>query len=418
MTRRWIQMAVLILCMLTGWAFGFIRLPYIDEQYAFWIGFAGCAGLLVLVSALVRIWNHHSLIRYFEPQQYNSTGVPPQKAGKTGILLSLLFFGLLGMCVYAYQHLQHAKAKLQLVRSELDALRHDDNLEQQKNKITLLMVLIHRLDSVRLNSADTASVALMMNRIAELSSSLKVHKVWDMENKLYRTLSTERGLLLLALVKTQMDSVSFKRIKENVSFFGADLCNADFSGLDLSGIDLRNANLDYADLQGINLNYARLNGASLVGANLNHATMIGVNLTGARLNWAKVNEANLQFSKIDSADLSNVTACKSRFDDGTIIHTLLCNAIFIEADLRNCLLISTNLENVNFAKSILTNADFYDMNLDDPILDAAIIQDHWLERFKERNDRGLNLMLEHYDIDTDTTSILDSIIYRLKSKTQ
>lgn len=406
------------MCVLMGWAFGYIRLPYLEAHYAFWIGFAGCLGMMAFMFALYRLWSHQSLIQFFMKEQHAETGMLQQKISRTGMLLSLFGVALVSLCMLFYWNMQRANGQWNLVRTELEALNHEANLEQQKVKISLLLDLIGKLDSVKSRDPGHPGLDLMMDRIAALSASLKVHKVWDMENKRYRSLSTERGLLLLALVKTRMDPASFKRIKENVSFFGADLANADFRGLDFSGIDLRNANLDYANLQGINLNNARLNGASLVGANLDQATLTGANLTGARLNWAKVNEADLQFAKIDSADLSNVTARKSKFNDGTIIHTLLCNAVFIEADLRNCLLISTNLLNANFTKSVLTNADFYDMNLDDPILDEAIIQDNWINSFRDRNDRGLNVMLEHYGIVSDSLSILDSIIFRLKSKMQ
>lgn len=401
------------MCVIMGWAFGYIRLPYLEAHYAFWIGFAGCLGMMAFMFALYRLWNHQSLIHFFMKEQRAESVMLQQKISRTGMLLSLLGVTLVSLCILFYWNMQRVNGQWNLVRTELEALKHEANLEQQKVKISLLLDLIGKLDSVKSRDPGHPGLDLMMDRIAALSASLKVHKVWDMENKRYRSLSTERGLLLLALVKTRMDSASFKSIKENVSFFGADLANADFQGLDFSGIDLRNANLDYAKLQGIKLHNARLNGASMVGANLDHATLTGANLTGARLNWAKVNEADLQFAKIDSADLSNVTARKSKFNDGTIIHTLLCNAVFIEADLRNCKFLSTNILNTNFSKTILTNVDINDMNLIDPILDYAIIQKDWIELLNDRQNRGINTMLKKYIILSDTTTIRDSQIYRL-----
>jgi len=48
-------------------------------------------------------------------------------------------------------------------------------------------------------------------------------------------------MLLLALLKADLDSVSWAIIKKNISFADADLRTADLHGTNLNGIDLRRA---------------------------------------------------------------------------------------------------------------------------------------------------------------------------------
>jgi hypothetical protein len=78
---------------------------------------------------------------------------------------------------------------------------------------------------------------------------------------------------------------------------------------------------------------------------------------------------------------------------------------------------SVNLSNTNLSKAQLTTYFIYNMNFGDPILNDAIILNHWTEQLKERNNYGLNTMLEKYSIIGDSLTIKDSLIFKLTPKT-
>jgi uncharacterized protein YjbI with pentapeptide repeats len=99
-----------------------------------------------------------------------------------------------------------------------------------------------------------------------------------------------------------------------IYLWGADLSEADLSGVifhnvNLSGTILRGANLQSADLHGANLSQTSLRGASLEGAdlhgaNLHEADLVETDFGAANLHGADLSEIELGDNDFTSADLS------------------------------------------------------------------------------------------------------------------
>lgn len=413
MALKPIRLILLILSMFIGWVFGYIKVPYIEVNNSFWIGFVGCTIALTFGLMLYCIWTPNKSFNTFGTFFTINSGSAKQKYLKFTVLISLVCAVIFFFFICSYLINKKLYHNLNLAKNELNEFRNSINLEQQKNNIALILELIHKLDSTKENSLNTSEMDDMVERIAALSSSFKINKEWDMENKVYQSLSSERGLLLLVLITTIHDSSYFNKIKQNVSFYGADLRNADLHDQNLSGIDLTYANLQYANLEGANLNHANLTGANMVGVNLNKARLVGTNLISTKLNWAKINEADLHLAKLDTADLSNTTIQNSRLNHSTLIQSVLCNAILHQSDFSYSVMSGTNLSNANLSKTKLNFADIYKTNLSDAILDDAIIHDKWIERLNERNNTGVNGLLDKYQMVPDSTIYKDSSLYRL-----
>lgn len=416
MTRRLIHILLLFLCMLLGWVLGYMKMPYIDRNDAFWIGVVGCLGLIGFMISLFRIWKIYKGTNTDETEHSSLTGSLIKSLTNSNFLVSIIIIALICACLFSYNHNRQINEELKQTQAALEDLKSNTNIEQQRINISLLSDLINDLDSNQNYIHDTPTMNHMVERIVSLSSSFKINRVWDFANKVNVSLSEERGLLLLALLKTKMDSTFFNKIKANVSFYGADLRNADLHGLDLSGIDLKYANLEYANLQGVNLNDANLNGANLMGVNLNKATLVGANLISAKLNWAKVNEVNLNHANLDGSDFSNALVQNSNLDNASIIKAILCYAIFKESNLNACLLVGSNMSNANFSNAILTNSHIDETNLGNTILDNILIQENWLKKLKENNNSGVNTILEKYYMIQARIHIQDTNIYKLVPK--
>lgn len=412
MTRRLIHILLLFLCMLLGWVLGYMKMPYIDRNDAFWIGVVGCLGLIGFMISIFRIWKVNKDTNTVETEHSSLI----KSLTNPNFLVSIIIIALICACLFSYNHNRQINEELKQTQAALEDLKSNTNTEQQRINISLLSDLINDLDSNQNYIHDTPTMNHMVERIVSLSSSFKINRVWDFANKVNVNLSEERGLLLLALLKTKMDSTFFNKIKANVSFYGADLRNADLHGLDLSGIDLKYANLEFANLQGVNLNDANLNGANLMGVNLNKATLIGVNLISAKLNWAKVNEVNLNHANLDGSDFSNALVQNSNLENASIIKAILCYAIFKESNLNACLLVGSNMSNANFSNAILTNSHIDETNLGNTILDNILIQENWLKKLKENNNSGVNTILEKYYMIRARIYIQDSNIYKLVPK--
>jgi hypothetical protein len=79
-----------------------------------------------------------------------------------------------------------------------------------------------------------------------------------------------------------------KIVKNKNNMVGAQLRNADLSGLDLTDSNFIAADLSNADLSITNLDFTSINGVNLAGANLSHAVLSRANLSGANLEMANI----------------------------------------------------------------------------------------------------------------------------------
>ncbi|MEL7532347.1 MAG: pentapeptide repeat-containing protein, partial [Bacteroidota bacterium] len=105
------------------------------------------------------------------------------------------------------------------------------------------------------------------------------------------SLSPERGALFIALVNSNLDSLTRVALLNKMTLANADLRKGEFIGVDLamfelSYAELSYADLDFADLSFTNLSYANLRGAKLFAADLRSADLCGADLSGANLRSA------------------------------------------------------------------------------------------------------------------------------------
>ncbi|NOT37113.1 MAG: pentapeptide repeat-containing protein [Saprospiraceae bacterium] len=412
MSKKLILFLIITISVLTGWFLGFIKIPYFDSKYSFWIGVL--AGISFLLFLLIIYWLLFKFTFEIIPKQ-----ILPSLFEGSGESKILRFFLLptivllLSISYYYYSGNKSKNHQLNYIKQELDDFKNTTALEDQRNKINLLYNLIKELDSIADNNKNNYLNEQKINRILSLSSTLKTYRIWNMEFKEYQELSSEKALLLLALVRTNLDTTVFKKIKENISFSGADLRNADLHGLDLSGIDLKQANLEYANMEGVNLSYSNLQGANLKGANLNNSNLVEANFISSKMNWSKINESNLTKTKLDSADLSNSSIQNSNLFKGSMINSNLFNSTLQGSNLNLCLLMNANIRNADLSNTILNKADFNLLNLENVDFTNAVINKFWVEQLINYKNIGINSMLQNFEITIDTKSIKDSTLYRL-----
>ena len=416
MLQKLVQFSLFFSCIIFGWILGFIKLSFFKNNYTYLIGILVCFGMIFIVYTCIHFLKLNSLETLQKSINLNKRGTQLLKFSKQKYLLSFIFISLLLFYLTNYLGKRTTSNELNYERVKLSELQFSINLENQRNKISLLYNLISQLDSTKLKYQDFATTIEKMNRIVSLSSTMKIHAMWEIENNKYSILNSDRKLLLLALLKTTLDSNIVHKIFSNISFYGIDLRNVEFNNFDLRGINLKNANLENAKLQGINLDYADLRGANMFGANLNKASPIGTNLTSANLTKANLNEANLQMAKVDSADFSDATMQNSNLKYTSFMYSTLCNADLIESDLNYSVLISTNLSNTNLSKTLLTNADIYRTNMGNSIFNYAVVDANWKKRLLKKDNKNVNKLMEKYILHCDSITIQDSFIYQLIPK--
>lgn len=174
----------------------------------------------------------------------------------------------------------------------------------------------------------------LIGRIIALSKAFKPYHILTSDSTLSKDLtSPERGQLLQALAKCNLDQNTSEKIFRGSSFQYADLRQADLKGVllihvNLKGADLASADLRDADLEDANLRDAYLRGTDLRAANIKYAFFNDADMEGANLSKVVAIEtdfsnANLGATILDSANLKDAVL------DGTFLH----GAIFDNTNL-------------------------------------------------------------------------------------
>ncbi len=92
--------------------------------------------------------------------------------------------------------------------------------------------------------------------------------------------------------------------QKRIDWRGADLRNANMSGLDLVGVDFRAADLRGVNFSSSNLKYADLRGAQVQAANFQNANLYAAKLQGIEADQADFRNADLRMANLGGAYLS------------------------------------------------------------------------------------------------------------------
>jgi uncharacterized protein YjbI with pentapeptide repeats len=405
----------LVFGVILGWVLGFLRLPYIEKNYSFLLGFIAALVLVALLLLLLSVWNRDFLSALIG-KKTAATGSDSTRTYSFVWIMPVGIIALGGVLGYNwYASLQQQIQDQQKSIHEIAALA----VVQKNDLKPLLSSLLEDIGKeLKQNSGRTLSDTIF-DRIAALSFAFKPYKYIIGDSLSRQESSPERGQLLQALILMNIDTGTFGRIKRNTAFAWADLRGADLKGLDLSGINLAHANLESADMGGINLKEADLKEANLWGANLNRANLRNADLKRADLRWAQLNEANLTLANLSGANLSNAQLMKADLTDATAEWTQSVGTLFNEAILTSVDFVGTNFAKANLSAAEMSYTDLRRASLSNADLvgarlNKAIVAKNWSEDLKKWQPMGMKELTETYTVVNDTADILKKQLYRLK----
>jgi uncharacterized protein YjbI with pentapeptide repeats len=410
----------LVFGILIGWILGFLRLPYIEKNTSFLLGFIASLLFISLLFLLLTVWNR----RFLQELLSNKEGERDvQSTPKTiliwRVLTGVVVLGSIVSCLIIYRQNRSFKLQIQSHDNEMQKMKAVVELVQKTNQEPLMSSILKEVgEELSRNPARTLTDATI-NRIATLSSSFKSYQSIEQDSLSKKKYSAERGQLLRALVLMNIDSRSFTQIKLSVVFAEADLRGADLRGADLSGINLKDAYLKDVDLSRANLKEANLGGANLWGANLNQADLSNAYLQSADLTWAQLNEASLCSTNLNSASLLNAQLRKADLNHASFWWAQLGGTLFNEANLTNANLVSSNFTKANLSYAILSDSDMRGINLSEANLigvqlSNARVFENWLEQLREWHPIVEKELSKSYIIVSGTFGKFKSPIHQLK----
>jgi uncharacterized protein YjbI with pentapeptide repeats len=410
----------LVFGIMIGWVFGFLRLPYIEKNTSFLLGFIASLIFISLLLMILTVWNNRFLHRLFANKE--GAGGVKSTPKPTLIWMTLAGVVVLGSIVSSlifYRQNESFKLQIQNHDKKMQEMAALVELVQKNNQEPLMSSIIDEVgEELKRNSERTLTNATI-SRIAALSFSFKSYQNIEHDSLSKKRYSTERGQLLQTLILMNIDPRSFAQIKRRAVFAEADLRGADFKGLDLSGINLKEAHLKDADLSGANLRGANLGGANLWSANLNRANLSNADLQLADLRWAKLNEAILSLANLTGVRLLNAQLMKADLNHTSLWWVQSGGALFKEANLTN-----TNLRNSDFTKANLSQANLSDSdlryinlseaNLIGVQLSNVRVLENWLDELKEWHPIGEKELSKSYIVVGGTFDKFKNPVYRLK----
>lgn len=410
----------LVFGMMIGWALGFLRLPYIEKNFSFLLGFMAALVFVSLALLLLAAWNRGFLLGLMGKKKITGDS----KSIRVHNFIWIMLVGVLvlggvvgGLTVYRQNESFHLQ-----IQNQDKKVRDMAALVESVHKNDLKPLMRSILDDVgeelKHNPGRTLSDT-MIARIAALSFSFKSYKYIEHDSLSKTAYSPDRGQLLQALILMNIDTGSFAQIRRNTVFAGADLRGADWKGLNLSGISLKSANLKNADLSGANLKGADLEEANLWGANLDQANLTNTNLKTADLSWAQLNETTLILANLSGANLSNAHLRKADLNDATFRWAQAGGALFNKANLTNADFIGTNFKKANLNQANLSGADLRKTNLSEADLvgvrlDKATVDKDWLDKLKDWQPTGVKAIQGSYTVVSDTFDKFKTPLYRLR----
>ena len=398
-----------------GWVLGFLRLPYIEKNYSFLLGFIAALVFVSLLLLLLATRNKdflHGLIG-------KKTAINTAHRTRTYTIVWTILVGIVvlgGVVVYNNNRSLHLQIQAQ--KNKIHDIAALAGAVQKNDLKPLLSSLLEDIGEELKRSPRRTLSDTTFDRIAALSLAFKPYSMIIGDSLSKQESSPERGQLLQALILMRIDTGAFGRVKRNTSFAWADLRGANLKGLDLSGINLEHANLESAEMSGINLKGADLKAANLWGANLNQANLRNADLKRADLRWAQLNEASLPLANLSGANLSNAQLMKADLTDATAEWTQSVGTLFNAAILTSVDFVGTNFTKANLRQAELSYTDLRraswgNADLVGAKLNKAIVAKTWSEDLKKWQPMGMKELAENYTVVNDTADILKKQLYRL-----
>jgi uncharacterized protein YjbI with pentapeptide repeats len=399
---------------LIGWGAGYLRLPYIERSLAFWVGCVVGLSLFALVIAAVFAWNRNVMVSRLLGR------VDPAKehvvAARSHALIwilvaSFILFGGVASTVMIYR--QNARLAAD-ARQQNRRIAEQTEVIESIRKSNMALLVSNLLDDVNDELESSTNRTLSdgtVARIAALSLALRPYRYMVGRRLSEQPLSPERGQLLMALARMEMDTASFALLLKRVSFAHADLGRADLSGLNLRTVDLRSAHLVDADLTKAILDSANLADVNMNGADLRQSSLKAAHLERADLSWTDLRSASFALSNMDGVTLEGARAQRSDLAEASIRYARLNGALLSESNLESAVFFMSEATKVGFNGANLNQADLRkvslsDADLTDAQLNGVLVQEEdWLQRLDDWKTIGGAQVRNRYRLIIDATGL-------------
>ena len=405
MNRKAYVLILIFLAAIFGWGLGYIRLPYIEKEYSFGVGVLTTLAIISLTTLLTYLLK-------------TKKSISSSKSSKKLFWLILTCVTTGAICIFLYQKNYTQLNKIETQSNLIVAQSETITALEQGNLMALVATVIAAADTELAQSSTRSLSQAIIDRIADLSHSLKPYRQVTKDSIATQELSRERGQLLLSLTKMNIDSASFAQIKKIATFEYADLRDAHLANMDLSGINLARANLKGATLLGSSLEYANLEEANLKRSQLSSSSLKNAKLKLINLDWANLSRVNISEIRLVGASLKSANLIGADFTGTYISYTNFRGANLIKANFTNTHIDIVDFSQANLTEAILDNLIIKRVNFTNVNFEKTIVNKDWFSNLKKEETVGLEKLKSDYEVASieDNKDHLTSFLLEIKKK--
>jgi uncharacterized protein YjbI with pentapeptide repeats len=326
-----------------------------------------------------------------------------------------------------------------LMESQTKLMITQNNLEEANRRSSLVFSFSNIMDQVNEELKDATNAKRsrslspqLIGRISALAQGLKPYRYLEGDSLIEKPLSPERGQLLLALINSKLDTLTYDEIFKTTPFKNVDLQGVNLKGIYLKSIDLNEANLekvilDSSNLIDANLLNANFKDVSVKGTlfsrisflsalnSINSNQLYSINLSKQNLSGLKIpqtffHNCNLSYINLSNSNMINSTLIYSDLQFANFTNTNISSSFLSNSNLKSSSFIYTNLSNSILSYSDLRNIKVKEVMIKDTRLDFCIIND--LNLFK-----NLDEVKKKYLIDSISLNKFEHDFIRLEIDT-
>lgn len=271
-----------------------------------------------------------------------------------------------------------------LLERQNDKIDYQINLEESTRRSSLVFLMGNIMDKIDEELKDAFNVdsktrrlsPQLIGRIVALSQSLKPYRFLDTNaDTLTKPYSPERSQLLLSLVNSELDQVTYKEIFSRATFAYADLSNANLSFMTLSGanfteVDFRGANLSDTDFTNSNLSFAYVQGVKLFHSDFSNANLFGANFSDAKVSDIFI---GLGLGSDPLVDFRNASLRNANFSNVNFGGTKITTVFGVELLPSDRFPVYANFHNADLAGANFSNANLTGADLSQDVLEPGTL---------------------------------------------
>lgn len=397
-SRKWWFVA-LFLVFILGWTLGYLSLPYLADQYQFWLGAASS------FIALVIFYTY-------------SKRSERKKRLKDLWSLIVLAVAISAGVFYLYFLIEEQKAVNIESQELLEAsYRNEIKLLYAQERIAQRSMVDKSMEEI---SFEEDSINLTIKALHALTDELRPVEVF-VDDAVLTKLSPGRGYLLHRLLDIEMDQDKRAVIVDKVDFSYADLKASDLSGKEFISINLSHSRLLMANLKGSKFIRSNLKESLLSEASMVNSCFRDCNLEKCIMSWSDLEQSDLRRTDLSAANLSNSNLKNSRMDSAVLKWSDLSNSnlsssSLLNSDLWAADLRSADLSDCKLQNSRLLGANMENCDLSNANIDGSAVSKEWMTNLKEYQPIGLEEILQKYAVVRDSSKRFKVQSYFIKRR--